>query len=1010
MNRFFTFILAVVCALATAMMTFASTPVVYKAAPRNASEVVVIPPFTATFNKTDGLKDYTVIDANNDGKTWKYYNSTAQILYNSDGKTPMDDWLISCPVKLETGRMYEFSIVAYCNETYDDHSDKLEVFIGMEPTVEAMTLNVVPVTEIKALKKNPQTITGSVSVTASGNYYIGVHACSDPDTWAILVSSFTIKPGASVVVPSAVTDLKVVPDPSAALNATISFKAPATDADGNALEGLQTIVISRGDVAVKTLENVEVGQECSYTDDVPEAGNYTYTVMPVIGGSEGTAMSANVYVGLAKPIAPTGITLFETETDGIVTIGWDAVTTNEYGYAMLADLVSYTVMTVEDTPKIIAENIKGTSHTFRAIDERNQTFVEYYVVASTDAGSSAPALSPLIVAGKPYAMPMDIHVTDQGYISHNVSINGDWSLAALSADRNEDGYVFRLTPEINKTSAIGSGKVAIPTDARNPIFTFYYYTWKSGESGPSNDIAYATVNGERVEGCVYPLGASDGWMAAIVPLDAYKGKSVTVGVEIECKPLTGGLWYFPLIDGISVTDPYKNDLMVKSVSVPEYIKGGNKGTVSVSVKNIGSEDAGEFEVELLRNGESVQTVKRELLKAAISTTVEFVETPDASWGEKVEYQVAVNYAMDESVVDNTSASLDVDIFFENYPVVSVLTADTTAPGGTLLSWEAPLLSTENVEITETFENCRAFAIDDVFEWTFFDIDNDKTYSFGGNEDYPGRFAKMAYIVFDASHFSTPADYAAHSGDRYLATFSSYSGKNDDWAVSPLLCGDAQTITFYAKSYNDKYGLETFEVLATPKADNFTTEDFEIVGEKCAAPTSWKKYSFTLPAGSRHFAIHCNSEDKFFFQVDDVTFTAAPETERFAITGYNVYRNKEKLNSEPVDGLTFVDASGTADATDYRVSAVYADGESRLSVPASDLSGIAAPASDTVSVFAADGAVSVRCQKAGIEVSVYTAAGILVGKGTTDGGVLRIPVAAGVYVVKAGGTVAKVIVY
>ncbi len=739
------------------------------------------------------------------------------------------------------------------------------------------------------------------------------------------------------------------------------------------------------------------------------AGNYTYTIIPIIGGNEGTPISANVYIGVAKPVAPTNITLVETDTDGIVTIGWDAVTVNEYGYAMSPELVSYSILTVGEDPELVATDIKGTSHTFRATDERSQTFVEYSVVAGTDAGLSAAAVSPLIAVGKPYSLPMDIHVDDRGFISHNVSINGDWSLAAMSNDRNEDGFVFRLTPELNKTASLGSGKVAIPADARNPIFTFYYYTWKSGESGASNDIAYATINGERIDGG-FPLGASDGWAVAIIPLDAYKGTSVVVGVEIDCKPLTGGLWYYPIIDGVSVTDPYTHDIMVKGLDVPLYIKPGDSAAIEASFKNIGKNDADNIEVELMRNGISVQTITVSELKAATSKTVTFKENCDASWPEKVEYQVVVNCKEDENIADNSSEIKATEVFFDNYPIATGLIADINTPDGILLSWEAPALGNEPVQVTETFEDCRSFAVNDIMGWTFFDIDKDKTYSFGGDDTYPNKFAKMAYIVFDASHFATPDVYAAHNGNKYMATFASYSGKNDDWAVSPLLSGDEQTVTFYAKSYNDKYGLETFEVQATKKRAGFTIEDFETVGEKGVAPVSWKKYSYKLPAGTRHFAIRCTSEDKFFFQVDDITFTAASEAERIPVVGYNVYRGDTRLNEIPLAETTFIDNAGVANVADYRVSVVYERGESRLSKPADEYSGIAATVADgDIKMSVSAGIITVCSGLRGLDITVYKADGSVVGSAVSSGASTDFTVSPGVYIVKAGSRVAKVVV-
>ena len=66
------------------------------------------------------------------------------------------------------------------------------------------------------------------------------------------------------------------------------------------------------------------------------------------------------------------------------------------------------------------------------------------------------------------------------------------------------------------------------------------------------------------------------------------------------------------------------------------------------------------------------------------------------------------------------------------------------------------------------------------------------------------------------------EFMAHSGKQFLACFGADPEepvnvgdvRNDDWLISPMLSGDAQTISFYARSL-DPYGSpETFEVLAS----------------------------------------------------------------------------------------------------------------------------------------------------------------------------------------------------
>ncbi len=981
--------------------------------PLRATDVAITPPYTATFTQDDGLNKYTVIDANGDGKTWKYSNKEAVINYNSN--LDMDDWLITQPVRLEAGMEYSFSILTRCADT--GTVERMGVYVGAAPTVEAMTTTVIPVTEVATVNSKKdldsyQANTGSFTATSTGLYYLGIHGCSEKDQWSLFVRQFTIEAVGAATLPSAVTELTGAPDPDAGLSATISFKAPATDSEGNPLTTIDRIDVTRNGEHVKDFTGVAAGQECTASDVVSESGMYTYTVTPVIGGREGTAMSVNVFIGMAKPASPTGVELVETESDGMVTLSWDAVNTNEYGHTINPSLVTYTITSAADESQEIASGITGTSHTFRAISANSQTFVEYNVTAVTEAGASAPTISPLVAVGKPYALPMELRVNSAMYLTHNITAWGNWSIAPLSTDLDEDGFVLRLTPENGTVASLGSGKVAIPADARNPIFTFFYYTWKTTSGGPSTDVAYAVVNGQRVEGAVFPLGDSDGWRSAVIPLDAYKGTSVIVGIEVETHPLATGMGYYPLFDGFTVKDPYASDLELKAFAIPSQMKTGRDESITATVRNIGATDAGAFSVELRRDGKVVDTKNIGSLTASSSTTVVFTEHPGVNWPESVTYTIAVNYAADENPADNTGAEIVTDIIFPDYPVAENLVADTQADGSVVLTWAAPALSSEPEAIAESFENCQSFAINDANDWTFIDVDGARTYSFGGDDTFPGQFSPMAYIVFDASAFESE-DYAAHTGDKYLGSFAATSGLNDDWLISPLLPGTEQTVTVYARSYNDKYGLETFEFLTTELAEGFTTESFTYV-DRVVVPVTWKKCTFTVPAGARHFAIRCTSEDKFFFMLDDISYTRAAQTERYIIQGYNIYRDGECINSEPVTELTFTDTSASGSRamdTVYNVSTVYTAGESCLSEAATDNSGVeSVAAAQQAAITAGEGIIIVAGAEAGSDISVFTTSGIMAAKATADAaGAAAINVAPGIYVVRTSAVTSAVIV-
>ena len=135
------------------------------------------------------------------------------------------------------------------------------------------------------------------------------------------------------------------------------------------------------------------------------------------------------------------------------------------------------------------------------------------------------------------------------------------------------------------------------------------------------------------------------------------------------------------------------------------------------------------------------------------------------------------------------------------------------------------------------------------------------------------------------------------------------------------------VSFWVKTVDDSYGSEAYEMLYST-TDTATTS-FQVVNTKTTAPTSWTKITVTLPAGSKYFAIHCVSNNCTMFAVDDVTYEAPAMTP----TGYNIYKNGNKIASVDANTTTYTDASGEAKDV-YTVTAVYADGESVFSNAAS----------------------------------------------------------------------------
>ncbi|MDE5979704.1 MAG: choice-of-anchor J domain-containing protein, partial [Muribaculaceae bacterium] len=316
-----------------------------------------------------------------------------------------------------------------------------------------------------------------------------------------------------------------------------------------------------------------------------------------------------------------------------------------------------------------------------------------------------------------------------------------------------------------------------------------------------------------------------------------------------------------------------------------------------------------------------------------------------------------------------------------------------------------------MQVTEDFESGESFAKE--FEgWTFVDLDNGFQGGFQ-NIDIPGVTpdkTKGSFFVFDNADDAFNLSFATTSGTKFLATLFNYDDSAiDDWAISPILTGDAQTISFFARSYSNDYP-EKIEVWYTTStsvdpADFVKVESFGTKTVPCDADRNFVEYTADLPAGAKRFAIRSCATGSFMLLVDDVTYTAL-DTFDGELKGYNIYCDGVKLNDAPLTEAAYVHADVDDAAHTYHVTAVYDKGESELSEPVTiDQSGIDA-------VLAAGIKVAVE----GHAIVVTGAEGKLVTINAVDGrtiysaqGDARVTVNSSIYLVTADRKTVKVIV-
>ena len=124
-------------------------------------------PWQENFAASESFNFFTVIDGNDDGKTWEYASGLARVKY---GKVKMDDWLISPPLQLEAGKVYQATFKAHSSNAR--FPEAIEAKWGAGNTVADMTNTLV---EPTTLSGDYETLGGFIKPAVSGVYYLGLH-------------------------------------------------------------------------------------------------------------------------------------------------------------------------------------------------------------------------------------------------------------------------------------------------------------------------------------------------------------------------------------------------------------------------------------------------------------------------------------------------------------------------------------------------------------------------------------------------------------------------------------------------------------------------------------------------------------------------------------------------------------------------------------------------------------------------------------------------------------------
>ncbi len=280
--------------------------------------------------------------------------------------------------------------------------------------------------------------------------------------------------------PSDVTDLKAASTQGAA-PVVLTFRAPATDINGEKLDAFKAIVATRyntdtfeWDEIGRLTEGLVPGEEYSITDANVES-DIIYEYRIIVEGTAGNSygVSCSVFVGNDQPVSPSNLKA-EVGEDGKVVVTWDAPTEGLNGGYVDTDHLTYIIQRgngySDYDATMLVSGHKGTTFTDPTeFDE--EEIVKYFVKAVSNGMAGYSAISNTLVVGRPSSLPF-IENFDNVVGSYIQAEHSSWTVTS-----SEDSGLWAFA---EMAYFINEGQVT-PVDGGKGLAYAYYGHYSTAE-------------------------------------------------------------------------------------------------------------------------------------------------------------------------------------------------------------------------------------------------------------------------------------------------------------------------------------------------------------------------------------------------------------------------------------------------------------------------------------------------------------------------------------------------
>lgn len=1014
-------------AVRSAMETQSDAPVAQS--PQKAVSVTIDVPFELT-PTADEIGLFTILDANEDGKVWKFMSNFKGLQSPTNSKMDCDDWAITPGIRFSSAdNNYELSFTMTHNMRGDSFQSSFEIYLGTTPTVDGMTTKIGEIKEFYVATANmdmPQTIAFGLPGDA-GVYYIGFRCITPKDnsetgvnSWGCTFKKIAVnEKESSAAAPSQPTDVVVTPGAEGALNATVSFTMPTTAMNGTELPAdseLTAVVTS----PVETVTAAGLPGSSQSIQVMTLQGDNDLT-LAVNGTLDGEPLTLQTYTGVVLPKRVHDLTGVLSRDNMEYTLTWTPPTEGENDGYIDPDAIEYDIYLCDGATQeynFLESTGAELEYVYTLPEGAQLRTTRLQVRPRNAAGTSTDLISwidqdPVYVSdmhGTPYVLPavetfdnLDMKYSPLTIARPDENYAGRWSLidpAQIVEDDNQSALVAYNPYSEGSTM----GRLLMPkfstVGLHNAAFGMKYLRYASHAS-------QMTVYARNYDSDLVLLGTLDcslatDWAEVSYPLPSQFQDQPWVQIVVDVDLYDTDYMY--AIDEYSLKTSAQNDLAITDLTSDNDVRVGEEASFTAEVTNAGfSTLTSDVRFEAICGTDIIAqgVVDGMALASGQKNTLSWSFIPAINLASK-EIVVKATLTQADEVEANNSRQLQADARKPILPTVTALSA-TMLENNVSLEWEEPAL---NKTLTESFEELEPFSYDpELAGFDNIDRDGKSVYKFSSNP-MPNENLPKAFMVINADDLVYSEGLEAKTGKQYLmATCPERASESapapdpaDDWLISPVLCGDSY-VSFYLGIISPTYP-ETIRLMYSATDNN--PDSFTEIRKMTKSALGWEKVECKLPADARYFAINYVSRDMFGILVDDICFLSADDLH--TIGKYNIYRDGQLIGESATTDYT--DAT-VEDGKTYRYHVTtVTDKESHKSADAfitvsKSGIGLISAGSPSISIDSRNIIVS---GAAGLTVAIYSVDGRILWRGTGD--CVR-PVLPGSYVVTVGGNTHKV---